>query len=159
MRSRRLPIVLLAAVLAVAIAGTAYAFDCIRVSSSHQGLVNSTKSGNWLLFDFSPSGVEQTLATIEVEATPEQAACLADAYAQTGQPVYFALGIGVAGGKNAENDKSQGARAGMKGVIAWHNDGPAIQDGKGIDHLEESPILGAIIGSAIDCGIDVGAPE
>jgi hypothetical protein len=41
----------------LAAAGTAYAFDCIRVSSSLRGLQQSTKSGNWLLFNFgSPAG-------------------------------------------------------------------------------------------------------
>lgn len=34
-------------VLAVALSDSAFAFDCIRVSSSLQGLQNSTKSGNW----------------------------------------------------------------------------------------------------------------
>ena len=33
--------------------GSAAAFDCIRVSTSLQGLKQSTKSGNWLLFDLS----------------------------------------------------------------------------------------------------------
>ena len=45
---------LLLAVTAVALAatGSAFAFDCIRVSSSYQGLIASTaNSGHWLLFD------------------------------------------------------------------------------------------------------------
>jgi hypothetical protein len=46
----------------------------------------------------------------------------------------------------------------MKSVIAWHNDGPSIQDGHGIDHLEQSPILGAVMASAEGCGIAVGPP-
>ena len=41
---------LLALVLvALTITSSAFAFDCIRVSSSHQGLVQSTQSGKWLL--------------------------------------------------------------------------------------------------------------
>jgi hypothetical protein len=47
-------------IAALAVAGSAFAFDCIRVSSSYQGLVQSTsKSGHWLLFDMTNVGIVQ----------------------------------------------------------------------------------------------------
>jgi hypothetical protein len=33
-----------------------------------------------------------------------------------------------------------------------------LSDGHGIDHLDDSPIVGAVFASASGCGIDVGAP-
>ena len=143
----RLTALLAFVVLALTLAGSALAFDCIRVSSSAQGLANSTKSGNWLLFDLSSGpAVEQTLATIEVPITSEQAACVAEAYAASGQPLYFALGIGVAAGENPN------AAAG--GVLAHNNPNDRVLgDGKGVDHLEASPIIGALFGAAAECGV------
>jgi len=97
----RLVVALTVLVLGLAAAGSAFAFDCIRVSSSLQGLQQSTKSGKWLLFDLSSGpALQQTLAEIGVELTSEQAQCASAAYAESGQPLYFALGIGVAGGEN-----------------------------------------------------------
>jgi hypothetical protein len=128
-------------VASLALAGSAVAFDCIRVSSSLQGLQQSTRSGNWLLFDLSsPEGVQQTFANVgEAVPTTAQAQCFVAAYATSKQPVYFALGIGVAG-KN--------------GVLA-HRNTNTMGNGKGIDHLEESGILPAIVGAAEACGIQL----
>src|SRR5918996_2275877 len=97
----RLAALIAVLVASLALASSAAAFDCIRVSSSLQGLQQSTKSGNWLLFDLSSQeGVQQTFANVfEAQLSDEDAECLATAYAQSGQPLYFALGIGVAGGK------------------------------------------------------------
>jgi hypothetical protein len=138
--------VLTAAVVAtLALAGSAVAFDCIRVSSSLQGLKQSTKSGNWLLFDLSSaSGVQETFASVgEAVPTPAQAACFVSAYGESGQPLYFALGIGVAG---------------PNGVLA-HRNTSTTGDGKGIDHLERSGILPAIFAAADECGITLSGPE
>ena len=145
----RLAAVLAVFVLALTVTTSAFAFDCIRVSSSLQGLVNSTRSGNWLLFDLSSGpAVERTLTNIEVPVTSEQAECLAEAYAATGQPLYFALGIGVAGGENPN------AAAG--GVLAHNNPNDAVLgDGKGIDHLDDSPILPALFAAAAGCGVSI----
>src|SRR4051794_41242316 len=61
----RLLAVLALAVTALAVAASASAFDCVRVSSSLQGLQQSTKSGNWLLIDVSsPKAVQDTFARI-----------------------------------------------------------------------------------------------
>lgn len=123
----RLAAVVTVVVASLALAGSAVAFDCIRVSSSLQGLQQSTKSGNWLLFNFSSAdAVKQTFANFGEELTDEEAECFAELYAASGEPLYFALGIGVAG---------------PNGVLAWHNDNAAMGDGKGIDQLEQTGIL------------------
>ena len=144
-------------VLALTITTSAFAFDCIRVSSSLQGLEQSTQNGgNWTLFDFSSAaGVQSTLANIGVTVTADQAACAATAYAQSGQALYFALGTGVAGGKK-DSTNSQGARAQADefGVIAWHNPNDSVlSNGHGIDHMDDSPIIGALADAAATCGI------
>jgi hypothetical protein len=117
------------------------AFDCIRVSSSLQGLQKSTKSGNWLLFDLSSgASVQATFERIGAPVpTSEQAACLSSAYAASGQPLYFALGIGVAG---------------PNGVLAFNNSN-TMGDGKGVDHLEASGILAAAEAAAQACGLEL----
>jgi hypothetical protein len=140
---RRLLAVLAVSICSLFAASSAYGHDCIRVSSSHQGLVSSTShGGRWLLFDFSSvPATTQTLATIEVSATQAQIACFVPAYAQTGQPQFFALGIGVAG---------------PNGVLAHNNPNDRVlSDGHGIDHFEDSPIIPAIMAAAGGCGIDV----
>lgn len=127
---------------ALALSGTAAAFDCIRVSASLQGLEQSTRSGNWLMFDLSSvDGLLRTLAVIG-EPTPstEQAECFVAAYGASGQPRFFAIGIGVAG---------------PNGVLAHRNDN-STADGKGIDHLESSGILPAIDRAVAACGIELG---
>jgi len=133
----RLAAIVAVIVAALALASSAVAFDCVRVSSSLQGLHQSTKSGNWLLFNFSSAEATQaTFANIGEEVTAEEAACFAKVYGASGQPIYFALGIGVAG---------------PNGVLAFHNDNPAIGDGKGIDQLEQSGILAAFDEAAGAC--------
>src|SRR5918996_1040899 len=124
-------------VASLALASSAVAFDCVRVSSSLQGLKQSTKSGNWLLFDFSSAGaVQETFANIGEEITEEEAACFAEVYGASGQPLFFALGIGVAG---------------PNGVLAFHNDNHVMGDGKGIDQLEQSGIFAAFEEAAGEC--------
>jgi hypothetical protein len=138
---------LMLAVLALALVGTgsALAFDCIRVSSSLQGLQQSTKSGNWALFDLSSgAALQQSLAALGEEITSEQANCASDAYKAAGEdlPLYFALGVGVAG---------------SNGVLAHNNpnDQSVLANLRGIDHLEDSPIGAALFGAAEECGIPV----
>jgi hypothetical protein len=143
---------LLALVLvSLTITGSAFAFDCIRVSSSHQGLVQSTShSGKWLLFDLSSgSALQQTLGgAAGLPLTDEQAACIAETYAATGQPLFFALGTGVAGGNNPNSAAG--------GVLAHNNPNDRVLgNGKGIDHLDDSPILPALFGAAESCGVAI----
>jgi len=133
----RLAALIAVVVASFALAGSAVAFDCIRVSSSLQGLQQSTKSGNWLLFDFSSAeAVQETFANIGEELTDEEAACFAEVYAESGEPLYFALGVGVAG---------------PNGVLAWNNDNDAMGDGKGVDHLEQTGILAAFEQGEAEC--------
>jgi hypothetical protein len=132
---------LLSAVAAsLTLAGSALAFDCIRVSSSLQGLQQSTQSGKWALFDFSSgASVQRSLAGVGEDLTAAQAQCLATAYGVSGQPLYFALGFGVAG---------------PNGELAHNNPNESVlSNGKGIDQLEDSGILAAIFAAAASCGI------
>lgn len=148
---RRLAAVAALAAVALTVAGSALAFDCVRVSASLQGLKNSTKSGNWTLFDLSSAaGVQTTFAkVVGAELPDELAACVADEYAATHVTPFFALGTGVAGGKNDTNP-------GGVGVIAWHNKNVKVLGNlKGIDHLEVSPVGAALFGSLEACGIEV----
>jgi hypothetical protein len=133
------------AVLAIALAsaGAALAHDCIRVSSSLQGLQQSSaNSGNWGLFDMSSgAGLLQSLTALGIPATLGQATCASDAYKGAGGnlPLYFALGLGVAG---------------PNGVLAHNNPNDSVfANLKGIDHLDDSPIGVALFGAAGGCGI------
>jgi len=133
----RLAAVVTVLVAALAVASSAFGFDCIRVSSSLQGLQQSTKSGNWLLFNLSSAdAIQETFANFGEELTDEEAACFADLYAESGEPLFFALGIGVAG---------------PNGVLAWNNDNPALSDGKGIDHLEQTGIFAVFDQAEAEC--------
>lgn len=132
-----------AAVFAVSlvVAGSAAAFDCIRVSASVRGLEQSTNSGNWFAFDLSSvEGVQRAFAALEdPKPTDEQAQCFVETYAAKGQPRSFAVGIGVAG---------------PTGVLAFRN-ANAMGDGKGVDHLESSGIPAAFLAAVEACGIEV----
>jgi hypothetical protein len=143
------------AVLALGLVGvgSAAAFDCIRVSSSLQGLKQSTKSGHWLLFDLStPQAAKETFAGISegaIQLSDQQAGCFVTAYAASGQPRFWALGLGVAGGFN-----------GGPGVLAGHNKNTRVlSNNKGIDHFEDSAIIPAVFGAAETCGIDLSGLE
>ena len=142
---RRSGIALVALVVSLVAAGTATAFDCIRVSSSLQGIEQSARSGKWLVFDLSSvEGLQRTLEQIgEPAPTIERAECFVAVYAESGQPRFFAIGIGVAG---------------PNGVLAWRNV-RTIADGKGIDHLEASGIVEAADAAAATCQIDLGEGE
>jgi hypothetical protein len=128
------------------VSGSALAFDCIRVSSSLQGLQQSTKSGNWVLFDLSSGAAfQKTLAALEEDVPLDVATCVSNGYKAAGGdlPLYFALGFGV-GGPN--------------GVLAHNNPNEETVLGnlKGIDHLEDSPIGAALFASAEACGLAPG---
>jgi hypothetical protein len=142
----KLTTLLAVAVAALAISGSALAFDCIRVSSSFQGLQQSTTSGHWLFFDMTDAANVQSSLSIlaTVPLTPKQASCVVGAYQKTGLPPYFALGFGVAGGFTNG-----------PGVLAANNPNTQGQLGnlKGIDHLDDSPIGAALFGAAFSCGV------
>jgi hypothetical protein len=144
-------------VLALTVTASAFAFDCIRVSSSLQGPQQSTRTGNWTLFDFSSGpALQSTFANVlGISVTSEQAACVASNYAASGEPLYFALGTGVAGGKKTSTN-SQGARAQVDGfgVIDWNNPNDSVlSNGTGIDHLDDSGIFEALMAAGAACGV------
>ncbi|HEY5660904.1 MAG TPA: hypothetical protein VIR59_08970 [Gaiellaceae bacterium] len=135
---------LLALVLAaLAFTGSALAFDCIRVSSSLQGLQQSTRSGKWALFNLSSGpALQQSLAALGEDVDGATAACVSSEYLASGLSPYFALGFGVAG---------------PNGVLAHNNPNDTVLgDLRGIDHLDDSPIGAALFGAAADCGLPVG---
>lgn len=123
-------------------ASPAFAFDCIRVSGSQQGLMQSTKSGNWLYFtihDLVQGAVD------EGDATPEQGACVEQKWAEMGEPSYFALGIGVAGAHGA----TQSGRITDADFYELAKNAPVkvMTNGKGVDHLDDA--INVAIGSCL----------
>jgi hypothetical protein len=144
----RVALLIAVGVVALAATSSAFAFDCIRVSSSYQGLVASTSnSGHWLLFDMTnPANVQANLSNFAAEPlTSEQATCVSAAYLQTGLTPYFALGFGVAGGLTNG-----------PGVLAHNNPNENVLGNlKGIDHIDASPIGGAIFAAAGGCGVSL----
>jgi hypothetical protein len=134
-------------VLALAVTSSAFAFDCVRVSSSFQGLQQSTgNSGRWLLFDMTnPAVVQNALAPVAVgDLTLDDAACISEHYEAMNLPLYFALGDGVAGGFTNGS-----------GVLAHNNPNTQGELGnlKGIDHLEASPIGFGLFTASAACGV------
>ena len=159
--TRRITALVAVLALALSAAAPALAFDCIRVSSSLTGLQQSTKSGNWLLFDLhDAAAVKRTFADVfGGQLTDAQASCVATRYAASGKPRYFALGIGVAGGKKTSTT-SNGARAaaGGFGVLAWNNpNARVLANSRGIDHLESCGIVEAVFAATGSCGVPVPA--
>jgi hypothetical protein len=144
-----------ALVAALTLVGGAFAFDCIRVSSSLQGLQQSTKSGNWLLIRLdSAQGVHDVafdLTEGQIDLSASQAACAAAAYAATGEPLYFALGTGPAGGKKTSVTPN-GARSAAQGwgVIAWNAPDAVVSNGTGIDHADDT-VIPALENAVIGC--------
>jgi hypothetical protein len=130
-------------VAALALAGSAFAFDCIRVSSSLQGLQQSTHSGKWALFDLSSGpAFQQSLAVLGENVDAATAACVSSHYLASGLSPYFALGFGVAG---------------PNGVLAHNNPNDSVLGNlRGIDHLDDSPIGAALFGAAGACGLPIG---
>jgi hypothetical protein len=147
---RRLALLVGVFVVALTLASSALAFDCIRVSSSYQGLVQSTSNGgHWLLFDMTnPTIVQANLSNFATAPlTSDQAQCVVTNYAETGLPLYFALGFGVAGGFTNG-----------PGVIAHNNPNTQgqLSNLKGIDHIDADPIGAAIAGPiAATCGYTI----
>lgn len=129
------------AVAALVGAQSAAAFDCIRVSSSVTGMNASEHSGHWFTIDVSTrEAVQQTFTVLgDPVPTDEQADCFVASYAATGDPDHFAIGQGVGG---------------PRGVLAWRNT-TTVGDGRGIDHLEASSIVGSYLAAIEACDIPV----
>jgi uncharacterized membrane protein YedE/YeeE len=130
----RLALFVAVAVVALTVTSSALAFDCMRVSSSASGLQQSaSNSGRWLYFDMKDSG-NGVAQILEFFGAPTDAApCFQSAYdaavaANPKLPLYFALGIGVAGGQTNG-----------PGVLAHNNPNDRVlSNGTGIDHFEDT---------------------
>ena len=130
----RLAVFVGVAVVALTVASSALAFDCMRVSSSANGLQHSaSNSGRWLYFDMTDSGTG-VAQILDFFGVPSAAApCFQSAYdaavaANPKLPLYFALGIGVAGGQTNG-----------PGVIAHNNpNARVLSNGTGIDHFDDT---------------------
>ena len=132
----RLTVVIAVVAVSLTMTGSALAFDCMRVSSSKQGLQQSaSNSGMWLDFDMTPGGggTAQILDFFGIPYTSTQLACFQNAYttAQASNPAlptYFALGVGVAGGKTGNGP----------GVLAHNAPDKVLSNGTGIDHFDDT---------------------
>ena len=130
----RFAVVVGVAVVALTMASSALAFDCMRVSSSANGLQHSaSNSGRWLYFDMTDNGTGVAQILDFFGAPPAAAPCFQSAYdtavaANPKLPLYFALGIGVAGGQTNG-----------PGVLAHNNpNGRVLSNGTGIDHFDDT---------------------
>jgi hypothetical protein len=130
----RLALFIGVAVVALTVTSSALAFDCMRVSSSARGLQHSaSNSGMWLYFDMTDggNGTAQILDFFGVPSDSVTVACFQTAYDQAvaanpALPVYFALGLGVAGGNHSG-----------PGVLAHNNPNEnVLSNGTGIDHFD-----------------------
>jgi hypothetical protein len=134
------------AVVALTMASSALAFDCMRVSSSARGLQQSaSNSGMWLYFDMTDQG-NGVATLIDFFGLPSSSVpCFQAAYdtavaANPKLPLYFALGIGVAGGF------SNGP-----GVLAHNNPNDSVlSNGTGIEHLDDT-VIPVILAAAPTC--------
>jgi hypothetical protein len=144
----RLVLFVAVAVAALTVTGSALAFDCMRVSSSAQGLQqSSSNSGTWLYFDMTDggNGIPQILGFFGLPSDSGTVACFQTAYDQAVAanpklPLYFALGTGVAGGNHNG-----------PGVIAHNNPNDRVlSNGTGIEHFDDT-VLPVLLAAAPSC--------
>lgn len=137
----RLAVLIGVAVVALTVASSALAFDCMRVSSSPQGLQQSaSKGGMWIYFDMTDggNGIPEILGFFGLPTDPGTVACFQTAYDQAVAtnptlPLYFDLGNGVAGGNHNG-----------PGVLAHNNpNSRVLSNGTGIEHFDDTvlPVL------------------
>jgi hypothetical protein len=136
------------AVLALTLTGAAFAHDCMRVSSSPQGLQQSASNGgNWIYFDMTDggNGIPQILGFFGLPTDPGTVACFQTAYDQAVAtnptlPLYFDLGNGVAGGNTNG-----------PGVLAHNNpNSNVLSNGTGIEHFDDT-VLPVLLAAAPGC--------
>lgn len=138
---QRLAVLIGVAVVALTVASSALAFDCMRVSSSPQGLQQSaSKGGMWIYFDMTDggNGIPEILGFFGLPTDPGTVACFQTAYDQAVAtnptlPLYFDLGNGVAGGNHNG-----------PGVLAHNNpNSRVLSNGTGIEHFDDTvlPVL------------------
>jgi hypothetical protein len=131
---RRTTITVAAAFAAVGLAASpAYAWDCIRVSGSAQGLQQSSAHGQWAYMtidDLIAGGVQEGFIT------REQVPCVEQAWSALGEPTSFAIGSGVAGARGA----AQSGHLTDADFFELAKNAPlkVMIDGKGVDHLDDA---------------------
>jgi hypothetical protein len=144
----RLVLFFAVAVAALTVTGSALAFDCMRVSSSAQGLQQSANNGgNWIYFDMTDggNGIPQILGFFQLPTDAGTVACFQAAYdsavaANPKLPLYFDLGNGVAGGNHNG-----------PGVLAHNNpNGRVLSNGTGIEHFDDT-VLPVLLAAAPGC--------
>ena len=144
----RFAVVIGVAVVALTVTSSALAFDCMRVSSSPKGLQQSaSNSGNWLYFNMTVggNGIPEILGFFGLPTDPGTVACFQAAYdagvvANPKLPLYFALGIGVAGGNTNG-----------PGVLAHNNpNSRVLSNGTGIEHFDDT-VLPVLLAAAPGC--------
>jgi hypothetical protein len=132
------------AVVALTVTSSALAFDCMRVSSSPQGLQQSASNGGkWIYFNMTDggNGIPEILGFFGLPSDPGTVACFQGAYDQAvasnpALPLYFALGNGVAG---------------PNGVLAHNNPNEnVLSNGTGIDHFDAT-VLPVLLAAAPGC--------
>ena len=134
------------AVVALAVTSSAFAFDCMRVSSSAKGLQQSAdNSGRWLYFDMTNGG-GGVAEIVDFFGLPSSTvACFQAAYnaavaSNSLLPKYFALGIGVAG-----------SNTNGPGVLAHNNpNSRVLSNGTGIEHFDDT-VLPVFLAAAPGC--------
>ena len=119
-----------------ALAAPAYAWDCIRVSASPQGLQSSSQHGQWMYMTFDDL-VAGGVAEGAIDAS--QVDCVTAAWTKLGEPTSFAIGGGVAGAKGAETS----GRVTDSDFFELAKNAPlkVMVNGKGVDHLDDALML------------------
>ena len=117
----------------VAASAPAYAWDCIRVSGSQQGLQQSSQNGQWMYMTFDDL-VAGGVAEGFLDAS--QVDCVTAAWAALGEPEYFAIGGGVAGARGA----MQSGHMSDSDFFELAKNAPlkVMVNGKGVDHLDDA---------------------
>ena len=110
-------------------ASPAYAWDCIRVSGSTQGLQQSSAHGQWEYLT-----IDDLIAGAGL--TGDQASCVRQAWTDLGEPTDFAIGTGVAGARGA----IQSGHISDTDFFELAKNAPfkVVVDGRGVDHLDDA---------------------
>jgi hypothetical protein len=116
---------------------SAFAFDCFVVNRSDQGSTAVGHSQKWISFE---------VAEIMADSPENGGFGFCPAQVEAGLAALEAAGLPTV--LSTRNDKIllEGTGADRNGLTA---------DGKGIDHFEESPLIGEIIGVAGEAGAAV----
>ena len=140
----RITAIIAVCVAALALAGAAFGHDCIRVSASLNGLQQSAGSGNWLLFDLSSGGAVKNKCSLMCSGRSSRTLRR------------IAWRRSMARRSCRSRSLSGSALLDLNGVLAGNNKNTnVLGNNKGIDHLDDSPILPAVFAAGATCGVDI----